>query len=152
MYLLQIFEISTCDSKWTVTIPWTIVTCIAYLTCIIYSSNFSLKSCRHNTFGDQCQMCKPGYVGDARRGSKYDCKPGRQTNLSVFLIANNFPINLTKLFDKKKTTNIKMLKFIPNVFSAHLIIMIVIWRKINSQKDLELNNLTSNLTFNISRN
>ena len=33
------------------------------------------KRCEHNTYGDKCQYCKPGFVGDARRGTPYDCKP-----------------------------------------------------------------------------
>ena len=33
------------------------------------------KRCEHNTYGDKCQYCKPGYTGDARRGTPHDCKP-----------------------------------------------------------------------------
>ena len=36
---------------------------------------FFLKNCQYNTYGDRCQYCKSGYVGDATRGTKFDCMP-----------------------------------------------------------------------------
>ncbi|XP_035661011.1 laminin subunit gamma-3-like [Branchiostoma floridae] len=33
--------------------------------------------CAHNTVGDRCQKCLPGYVGDARRGTATDCQQYR---------------------------------------------------------------------------
>ncbi|KAK0394822.1 hypothetical protein QR680_000951 [Steinernema hermaphroditum] len=32
-------------------------------------------SCQHNTEGEHCDRCKPGFVGDARRGTPHDCQP-----------------------------------------------------------------------------
>ena len=32
-------------------------------------------SCQHNTEGDRCDRCKPGFVGDATRGTPNDCRP-----------------------------------------------------------------------------
>ncbi|CAF3691198.1 unnamed protein product [Adineta steineri] len=34
-------------------------------------------NCQHNTVGDDCGTCAPGYQGDARRGTVYDCVSGR---------------------------------------------------------------------------
>uniref|UniRef100_A0A1I8AA30 Basement membrane-specific heparan sulfate proteoglycan core protein n=1 Tax=Steinernema glaseri TaxID=37863 RepID=A0A1I8AA30_9BILA len=32
-------------------------------------------NCQHNTEGEHCDRCKPGFVGDARRGTPHDCQP-----------------------------------------------------------------------------
>uniref|UniRef100_A0A1I8BEK1 Laminin EGF-like domain-containing protein n=1 Tax=Meloidogyne hapla TaxID=6305 RepID=A0A1I8BEK1_MELHA len=34
--------------------------------------------CQHNTEGDRCERCKPGFTGDARRGTPHDCLPVEQ--------------------------------------------------------------------------
>ncbi|VDP08630.1 unnamed protein product, partial [Soboliphyme baturini] len=39
------------------------------------SSSGVCKDCQDNTEGDHCERCKPGYEGDARRGTPYDCNP-----------------------------------------------------------------------------
>jgi len=33
------------------------------------------KSCEHNTEGEQCERCKPGFIGDATKGTPFDCQP-----------------------------------------------------------------------------
>ncbi|KAH8235981.1 hypothetical protein KR032_011790, partial [Drosophila birchii] len=33
------------------------------------------KNCADNTQGPNCEQCAPGYVGDATRGTPYDCEP-----------------------------------------------------------------------------
>ncbi|XP_078590850.1 uncharacterized protein LOC144870493 isoform X22 [Branchiostoma floridae x Branchiostoma japonicum] len=37
------------------------------------------RNCQHNTVGSQCERCKPGFRGDARRGTPTDCQPIRPT-------------------------------------------------------------------------
>jgi hypothetical protein len=32
-------------------------------------------NCMHNTVGDYCQQCAPGFTGNALIGSQDDCKP-----------------------------------------------------------------------------
>ncbi|XP_078671495.1 uncharacterized protein LOC144911446 isoform X22 [Branchiostoma floridae x Branchiostoma belcheri] len=31
-------------------------------------------NCQHNTMGDRCEQCRPGFFGDARRGTNNDCR------------------------------------------------------------------------------
>uniref|UniRef100_T1IKD2 Basement membrane-specific heparan sulfate proteoglycan core protein n=1 Tax=Strigamia maritima TaxID=126957 RepID=T1IKD2_STRMM len=33
------------------------------------------KNCQHNTRGDYCEMCAPGFTGDASGNTPYDCRP-----------------------------------------------------------------------------
>ena len=42
----------------------------------------------YNTYGDRCQYCKPGYVGDATKGTRLDCVP--ESSISQ----NNVPARL----------------------------------------------------------
>ncbi|XP_054159296.1 basement membrane-specific heparan sulfate proteoglycan core protein-like isoform X2 [Oppia nitens] len=35
------------------------------------------KNCQHNTQGDFCDQCAPGYAGDPTHGTPYDCSPDR---------------------------------------------------------------------------
>ena len=55
----------------------TIYKLIYYFTFIFILFIFKMfeKNCQYNTYGDRCQYCKPGYTGDARRGTKFDCRP-----------------------------------------------------------------------------
>ncbi len=39
-----------------------------------YCTDFFLQNCEHNTFGDSCDYCMPGFHGDARGGHASDCK------------------------------------------------------------------------------
>ncbi|UJR23322.1 hypothetical protein I4U23_026336 [Adineta vaga] len=39
------------------------------------SSDGRCLNCQHNTAGFNCEFCAPGYQGDARRGTIYDCVP-----------------------------------------------------------------------------
>lgn len=33
-------------------------------------------NCRDNTYGDECEFCEPGFVGNASYGTPYDCRSG----------------------------------------------------------------------------
>lgn len=35
------------------------------------------QNCAHHTTGDFCEICEPGYKGDATRGTPYDCTYSR---------------------------------------------------------------------------
>lgn len=39
-------------------------------------------NCQHNTEGDQCERCMPGFVGDATRGTPIDCQRAPEENLA----------------------------------------------------------------------
>lgn len=32
-------------------------------------------NCQHNTYGRKCDLCKPGFIGDATKGTPHDCLP-----------------------------------------------------------------------------
>ena len=37
--------------------------------------DLSVQNCLHDTTGDYCEQCAPGFYGIATRGSPYDCVP-----------------------------------------------------------------------------
>ncbi|XP_019622937.1 PREDICTED: uncharacterized protein LOC109468993 [Branchiostoma belcheri] len=50
-------------------------------TCYCYGHSYQCAAqgvcanCQHNTIGNMCQYCRPGYTGMATRGTAYDCQP-----------------------------------------------------------------------------
>ncbi|XP_035668664.1 cuticle protein 21-like isoform X1 [Branchiostoma floridae] len=53
-------------------------------TCYCYGHSYQCAAqgvcanCQHNTIGNMCQYCRPGYTGMATRGTAYDCQPAVQ--------------------------------------------------------------------------
>ncbi|XP_035660967.1 laminin-like protein epi-1 isoform X3 [Branchiostoma floridae] len=53
---------------------WAFEPCDCYGHSTECDSRGRCQNCDHNTYGDKCQYCKPGYVGDGRLGTPDDCQ------------------------------------------------------------------------------
>ena len=59
-----------------------------------------VKSCQHNTIGEHCSTCLPGYYGNPLLSTPYDCK---KCKCPLEVISNNFSptcTQATKDYDK----------------------------------------------------
>ncbi|KAI8483367.1 Ubiquitin carboxyl-terminal hydrolase 30 [Branchiostoma belcheri] len=53
---------------------WAFEPCDCYGHSTECDSRGRCQNCDHNTYGDKCQYCKPGFVGDGRLGTPDDCQ------------------------------------------------------------------------------
>ncbi len=95
-------------------------TCSGYCLVISLSNTFKFifnktnlnapcQRCEHNTYGDKCQYCLPGFVGDATRGTPHDCTLG-----SLII---DFILNLKCYFVKFSFASFKILKLNQIIFT-----------------------------------